>query len=79
MTFADTVDLVVSGALWLRCTRLHESGALDVVHRTYATTTLRATTAGWSCPAGRWLESHGVRRPSLWVQSPPTSGGPRHG
>lgn len=46
MTFADTVDLVVSGALWLRSPRLHESDALDVVHRTYRTMTLRATLEG---------------------------------
>jgi hypothetical protein len=55
MTFADTVDLIVSGALWLRSSQLHESGALDIVHRTYRTTVLRATMAGWSCQAGRVL------------------------
>ena len=79
MTFSDTADIVVSGALWLRSPRLHESGALDIVHRTYRTATLRATMAGWSCQAGRVLASHRERRPSLWAASLPTSGGPRHG
>lgn len=55
MTFSDTIDLVVSGALWLRAPRLHESDALDIVHRTYRTTSVRAAKAGWSCRAARVL------------------------
>lgn len=55
MTLTDTIDLIVSGALWLRVQWLHESDALDIVHRTYVTTSVRAAKAGWSCRAARVL------------------------
>jgi len=52
MTFADTVDLVVSGALWLRASTsdLFEHDAMDAVHGNYMRTMRAARRCGWSCP-----------------------------
>lgn len=61
MTFCDTVDLVVSGALWLRARGLNAHEALDVVWRTYRTTSVRAVQAGWSCHAERDLAERRAR------------------